>query len=469
MKNSRYMVLFAAIIVAAGLGLYYLNTGTHVNGKDAEGAIGAVEKHRAEQIKPSDVVLGDEQFRQEEESFYGGLLNDAAQLEVMSASIANFGRDMEVKADTLDLFKKDLQSLDRDLASRYADVQNGTLGLIRGLENEDQLAAFHAEIQAMGRDVEAFSKLEVLSKLELQKLEVFERDLGRISADIAARADLAASLDKMTQDMQGMVSRIEVRNDDLKMKDLQVMEADLQKMSEDLKLQKGLELRALENRLNRVESRFQDLALISRTRDQLQALNRIESFSQDQLAARQEDMLGLSRDVVALAASLEVRAMDNMQVRFQQVNLRAEQIAGLRHQLEILSKDVQVKQASLDARGFDQAVEVFDKALGARYDQLASRYADSMQAELGAISRHFDSHAQLEQRYAATLGIKQAEMQNRLSREMQARGYVADLQVFQNHLEALDRDLKGAGFVQAEIRSQLNTKAQDLRSRVQDM
>ena len=67
MKSSKRTLVLSLVAVAAivVVGSFYFNY-PPVDGRNAQGTIGAVKKHQQTQITPADVVLGDESLRKSE-------------------------------------------------------------------------------------------------------------------------------------------------------------------------------------------------------------------------------------------------------------------------------------------------------------------------------------------------------------------------------------------------------------------
>src|SRR5512140_753691 len=85
-KRRNMLYIFAGVVVALLAVIAFVSP--RFRSEDASGAIGAVQKHRAPQIKQADVVLGDEQFRNEQKTLYGDIMTDAAALQNASADLA---------------------------------------------------------------------------------------------------------------------------------------------------------------------------------------------------------------------------------------------------------------------------------------------------------------------------------------------------------------------------------------------
>jgi hypothetical protein len=84
--TNRNKVLFGFGALVAVLIVAIIMWPTNVQREDATGAIGAVQKHRAPQITPQDVVLGNEEVKHQQKVLYADFLADAAKLRAIGSS-----------------------------------------------------------------------------------------------------------------------------------------------------------------------------------------------------------------------------------------------------------------------------------------------------------------------------------------------------------------------------------------------
>jgi hypothetical protein len=465
MKNSRYLVLFGALIVAFGVGVYYLNSPSHVNGKDVEGAIGAVEKHRVEQISASDVVLGDEQFKRETEALFAGYLKHAAELESRSASIAMFVNAVDMRVQNLESLKAELLSFEQNLESQWAAEQLSAIAMVEELMRMEQLASFNADLQLMQRDVQA------LSFRGAQNLENVEQLLARMTQSVESRAAEVATLERMVKDVQSMTLSIENRKANLESENLATFEANLEQMALDLQNVENLQrMEMIENRLVQLSAKARAFDLMSRARQEIEALSRLDSVSAEALASRQPQMLAISQELVAMAMQLENRAVANVESRMQQLASEAENLAGARLNLEKFSQSLEARAANLEARGVEQAVANLEQALASRNAHLESHASNFALAELAAINLHLENHLNLESRYQEALGVRQtAELQGRAENLLAQRGFVADLAAMEQHLASFSEQVQANRLVSVEARANLSSRAQELAAKAKDL
>jgi hypothetical protein len=190
--------------------------------EDASGAIGAVQKHRAPQITKADVILGDEQTRNEQKVRYVDYLNDASALRNLSADFAAASKSqaktnyeaaqLAVKArnqDVLHRFVMDIDSVAvgmRKLAETDANAFGNKKAAI--LAEVDSLAAKARNKTLADQEIQSLSaRLANLAQqirgseaaLESQKLREADVNLGHAIAALdqknaaAVKSNLAAA------------------------------------------------------------------------------------------------------------------------------------------------------------------------------------------------------------------------------------------------------------------------------------
>src|SRR5207253_1742439 len=84
-NTNRNKVLLGFSAVVAVLIVAILLWPSNFRREDASGAIGAVQKHRAPQITPTDVVLGNEAVKHQQKVLYADFLADAGKLRAIGA------------------------------------------------------------------------------------------------------------------------------------------------------------------------------------------------------------------------------------------------------------------------------------------------------------------------------------------------------------------------------------------------
>src|SRR5512146_2456789 len=95
-KRRNMLYGFAGVVIVLLAVIAYVSP--RFRSEEASGAIGAVQKHRAPQIKQTDVVLGDESLKKEQKILYADFLTDAAALQSISADVAVAARSNEARS-----------------------------------------------------------------------------------------------------------------------------------------------------------------------------------------------------------------------------------------------------------------------------------------------------------------------------------------------------------------------------------
>lgn len=143
--------------------------------EDATGAIGAVQKHRAPQIAKQDVILGNEQVRQQQKVLFADYLNDAATLKAISGSLAGDRANVQARInaaqrDVESRFREDIEALNLEMRS-LADEDALTLG-----SRKTAILGDIDAVMALGRAAQLDSKQMAGVAVRLQN--VAEQDLG---------------------------------------------------------------------------------------------------------------------------------------------------------------------------------------------------------------------------------------------------------------------------------------------------
>ena len=200
--NNRKKVLagfgvFAVAVVAA-----VLIWQPAYRNEEASGAIGAVEKHRAPQITPSDVILGDEQTRTQQAVLWGDFFQNATKLQSISAAYANAAASRENVANV------EAAQLASELQNQFAAKMNVALQamemnakqagnnemaakasqLLGQLAANEQLSA-----KAMHQLSSAFSEAAAQAKLAQKGVGAATAELGMAVSELANNGELAAA------------------------------------------------------------------------------------------------------------------------------------------------------------------------------------------------------------------------------------------------------------------------------------
>lgn len=324
-KRRNALVVFGGVAVVLAVALVFIAPNFPYRSEDASGAIGAVEKHRAPQIKSSDVVLGDEQTKKEQQILYADFLKDAAALQSISNELSNEAMSVEARTQ---IGIKALEQRQADIQARYAlEAKNALDAMNRlgaqqalgkaAMENLDSLVAnrnaFSAKLLEMAKALEAHAccnnKVLAYAK-SLENAESLEAVANADSLVAAFNVDaLAAMVQNEAAYIEAMVAEsksLEAAAENLQAKNLDAFNRDV------LSAASALEAKALEN---------MDAALANEA-EAMEALGRM-----DQLVGAAKNSQQLSN----FDAALEAQAAD---LRSEAAVAMQAQLVGVRNHLE---------------------------------------------------------------------------------------------------------------------------------------
>ena len=401
-KRKNMLRGFGLVAILLAITVVFVAPNFSSRNEDASGAIGAVQKHRQPQIQSTDVVLGDEQVKKDQQVAYVDFLNDAAALQAISASLASEAQSvdsrsrMEAASKSLEARKNDLQaralahaeaaameakslgiadiSLEaRDVDSMAARVRNAADSLEakkighRRLESaEAEVAAFAARIGSEAQSLDAAQRLE----------SAFKADAA--GARIRARAEYLAAIAKEAKSLDAASRSLA----DLQAKSLAAKSLDaksLAAVSRDLASEaQALEARALVGMKRNLDSHSESLEALGRMDAQLVAAR--GSLEARNLASAEQELNSVSRMVKGHAADLQQRSSVDMRSQLEAArahldsrNVSAQSLAAFSTHFGALSQSVENKSALASAMP--------DSAdFAAQVRNLASRAAADLQA-----------------------------------------------------------------------------------------
>ncbi len=212
-KGKTILIGFAglAIVLVATIALV---SPKFIN-EDAMGAIGAVQKHRAPQISPTDLIPGAEQTHQQQQLLYADFLADAAALQSVSANIATAPR--AESAGRLQARSQELQA--RYLAAAKAQVEN-MKDLVAGDKAElAKIETIESDIDSAGTRVqstEAIDSLDARLRATFSSLRTLlsaddpspiEAGLAALGTRVDGRHDLEAARSTLAAAMHALEAR----------------------------------------------------------------------------------------------------------------------------------------------------------------------------------------------------------------------------------------------------------------------
>lgn len=456
MKNSTKMLLGFAVVAVVIVGVVAVNS-PPIASPDAQGSIGAVQKYRDEQIKPADVVLGDEQGRRVEAALYGSLFEQAAQLQSFSAEIASFSRNLDNR--------EQLEAFSGTLGSREEALAKSALLAASDLQSKEQLAAFQSDLQSMARG------FDNRTNLGMKDLQSFEASLASMQQDLQAKVDLQSRELMAAQSRLDSFKQLGGRD-----ATLESMKADLGSLADALAARdqlasKVIESRILESRVEQLGARVLEQKSLLGLRQELGAIEK-NLGSRDNLGDRAAALDSRSAEFLGLSTKLEARALDNMSARLESRNLEAKSLIGIRQMVE--SADSSLESRNLGSMKND--LQSFEKELGSREAELNQKFALGMQAELAAISDHLASRENLASKFdlasksdlAAKSGLGAKSLD---SKTLDAKSDLANrdsLESFDAYLGSLSKSLESRSDL-ASRESALGSRAQELQNRASDL
>lgn len=381
-KRQKMLLGFGAVAVVLIAAIAFVSP--NFRNEDARGAIGAVEKHRAPQIAKSDVVLGDEQTKQEHQVIYGDFLADAAALQNIAADMASQSQSVEARA----------QVAARSLDARYNDLQMRYQQYAQSaLEAMDQLGA-----------------ADQLGKAAFQDLS------NRVNANLGSR-----DMDSLAVQFASMANQVAVRSS------LANVSAQLESFSW------GEALASAAPDVSVLENAFEADQLGIRLRAQAESLEAmakeakaIESASAA-LEAKSLDarsLESLSADLLQHAESLEVRAMENMESNLAAQAATVDALGRMRQTIDAASQSLESRAADLNAKSVQESrarLASFRSDLASRYNDLQMRSSLAMRAQLAAVDSHLEVRSALGNRAHLASAMGDAGALAQRARDLAAR------------------------------------------------
>ncbi|HEU5162266.1 MAG TPA: hypothetical protein VFV54_03880 [Thermoanaerobaculia bacterium] len=402
--NRRHQFLLGFGGIAVALLVVFNMWYPPVNEDSATGAVGAVKKHRQQQIAASDVILGDEATRKQEQILYGDYLEDAATLENISVDLAMALRSKDAQGIDFAAMKASL-----DAASKSLDAQSSRL------DNRARVAAKSA-LESMNKALEAApSSLENKAALvaDLQNLDMTlankarldSKDMEALSAGLANvsdQIDLAlgsASSDDALATLDAV--RRDLENKQVDAATLEAAASRLEAVSKFIGKSSALENARLENHEAYLAAMARENKAIENARTSLEAASRSLEAKNALSNAEVLTLEQATRSLAGHASSLENLAVAGLESRLTLVTLENKAVASLDDALGLVSKAIGSKSAQLDAaarQDLELGLKAADLALANRQADLQTASLASANLELAALSRHIDNRASLENR-----------------------------------------------------------------------
>jgi hypothetical protein len=341
-KRKTILIVFAglAVVLVAVIAV----VSPTFRSEDASGAIGAVQKHRAPQITKADVILGDEQTRNEQRVQYVDFLHDAAALQNLSANFSTAARTRNTS--DYDAVQLGIRAQSNEVFSRFKTEIIAVLIGTRTLAERDSAAlgsrktAVIAEIDSLGAKARSMSVANVAEVENLAaKLKDIENALG-MKPTVNQRF-----LDAFKSQMES--NNVAAARDTLK-----EFEASLGE-SADLAMQ--------------VRAKTEYLAAMAREAATLAEADSV-------LSTNNRERLGLMVVIANEAEALEARAAANMKASLDNAAETYEALGRMRQVVDSFNRD---GSFSREAQNMDN-----------RKAEAASRINAEAYSQLGALSAH---------------------------------------------------------------------------------
>lgn len=522
-NRKRIGILGGFATVAAALALFFFNWPPEPkDNQAASGAIGAVQKHREQQISSSDVILGDEATRRVENVVYADFLGDASKLSNLSAQLnamisarSDF-ENKELASKNLanrDLANKNLSS--RELASmQLASIETAlsshevsleqrmlanaeeVLGDIEALlENRGstlqsrELASMETELQNLQLESKALSSRDLASR-NLSNKELANRDLAskNLSNRDLANRDLANKnlssrelqsfsdrLASLTLELEnrGLFARLEnvqkslasaeQEMSSLEAKTLGSAAKNLAMAQQQFEAFSAYQNRMVANSTPYLEAMVLEHQAIENARRQLadfDALLASEVQMENKALNHQMDQMeNVSKTLASEAERLESRALANMESRMESRNLQARALASMSEMVQSMNRSLSSRQLqSQELQSLQKRLSSMQEMFAAQESQLEQKMLGQMEAELAAIGSYMESRT--------TEGVKKT-MSTQSNRVMSNRNLGSrSLASFENYLSNVDRALDNRAKLQNR---QLDNVSRGLASRVNQL
>ncbi|HUP50369.1 MAG TPA: hypothetical protein VNA04_16450 [Thermoanaerobaculia bacterium] len=356
-KRRNILVGFGAVAIVLAVAVAYFAPNFTGRDADARGAIGAVQKHRAPQITEGDVVLGDEQTKQEQQILYADFLADAAALQNISAELASDSLSLDVRAESAG---RQLAMRQAELQTRYRLVAVAFLEALQRLGAEDQLG--RAAFQDLAVRVQ-----QQLAAREMQALSSrFTEVVGQLAIGPCCGKTLKAL---NVQEFESALASAE----------------QLDTVANVSRLQSAFDADALGSRIRANAAYLDALATEVMTLDAVSRGLLAKSFDDAALGR-------FSTDLMKEADQLETRARLNIELSLANDIAALEAVSRIEHQLNIASE-------SLDASS-RRSLSIFAVDLENRAAEMRARSSAAVRAQLAAIDQHVASREQLGRRSA---------------------------------------------------------------------
>lgn len=386
MKGAKIVLLVFALGAIALVAYFGLNYAPVEEG--VEGAIGAVEKHRDQQIGEMDVILGGEEVKEEARYLYADFLEDAAEFEGLSQELASMATELEnrrLNNSRLESFRTNVESRTRALEDRaVANMRSQLASVRRQLESRSEsvenLESFRVELASFEKNLEGISRLD---SRQMENFAVRLEGFGRALA--------SESLPDLEANLESFNSRLDNRESRLESKMLESMREQLEQASRVMESRAVLESHRLASRQAYLQAISMEHQALENFRSNLAAFDLgTGDLEARALADRRSQLEGFSKLLQDRAFTLQNKALENMKLNLESRQLEGRRLGNLRGMAELASRGLESRAGELESRAlsnFRSTVEAFSRQLGARESALEARALGHMQMEVQLMDR----------------------------------------------------------------------------------
>lgn len=299
------------LIAFAGLAVVLVAVITVVSpsfrSEDASGAIGAVQKHRAPQIAKTDVILGNENVRQQQKFLYTDFLADAASLRNAAADVAMAAQAPE-SISRFAAVRSSLEVKSADLSARAVRAMSEELaGMKAILENADNEFALEAK-KNMLAEIESLTASVDNKQLQSEDIQALSSQVAAVEAQLEASPCCAGSNAAVEmRKLKSVNEAIENRNADGAQAALASFQSDLAAAQANL----GAKMQAQTAYIESMAKEMKSLESASQALSALEA----KSAQAENRASTANQAAEISNKLVENAKSFEMKALANMKAQ----------------------------------------------------------------------------------------------------------------------------------------------------------
>lgn len=448
--RKRIGILGGFATVAAALALFFFNWPPEPkDNQAASGAIGAVQKHREQQISSSDVILGDEATRRVENVVHADFLGDASRLSNLSAQLnamisarSDFenqelanknlaNRDLANKnLSSRELASRQLASIEAALSSHEVSLEQRVLANAEEvladietlLENRGnslqsrELASMQTELQNLQLASKALSNRDLANK-NLANQELANRDLANKNLSHRELQSFSEQLASLTRELEnrGLFARLENVQKSLASAELEMASLEAKTLGsagENLAMaqQQFEAFSAYQNRMVASSTSYleamvlehQAIEMAQRQLADFDAFLASEVQMENKALNHQMDQMeNVSENLASQAENLANRALASMEARLESRKLQARTLASMSEMLQSMNRSLSSRQLqSQELQSLQMQLSSMEQMFAAQESQLEQKMLGQMQAELAAIGSFMESETQLQAQFA---------------------------------------------------------------------